>query len=947
MSVAVRSSASVVNGTAGTSVVVSKPTGTTNGDFLVAFIAEAAVATITAPAGWSLIGSLDAATGLRFACYRKVAASEGASWTWTLGSSARNWGSVHALTGVDTSNPIASSASDADTGGGFGGLGNDPISNFPRHGLMLTGLAATLTAPGVATTWTPYTNTPYDADHQTELVDVSTNAGSGTDITGTVLAYTAPDFVRTDDGWMQASVTAQTLTNGVGWTLGINPAESVYSGGLISGLTVEAAFGADPLGDPASWVWTDVTADLLADVGVRITKGRSDPASNAAPTRVQLTMRNFNGQWTPENPMGAHYPYIDIYLPLRVTVPYGRGGSSRRATVFVDSYAPSWDDKARVALIDINASGRLRRIQNGTRQARSAIYQTFIGVTPGDYVPAAYWPMEEGPYATKFASAILGPKDVNPGGTVQFGENVDLPSSEPLPTFGTDTRALFTIPSYTDTGQWVVQFVAKVPSEPAAETTICELRAAGSARRVKYSVLPGTPTKLRTVTYDSTNTQIAEGFNPLDGASFNAITEDQFYGAWLLHSLSLANLGGGWYLWQGMTRDATAYGVGGTAAGASGGALNSIMLFGSSGIAFGHLVVYTDPAFNIVGDAAANAAGFAAHVGEQTLDRFARMATEQSEPWTLAESLFSTPATDLLMGNQARGTFAGILRDVEAVDSGGIIHDGGPNGELVFATRRMRYNHPVDLTIDMARGQLATGFQPVFDDRRRVDDVTVTRDGGADGRAIATPTRGLATSPTLNLYDDDQPAIVAGWRLNLGTARGFRYPQIRMNLRRSPELTSAWLECQIGSRVAVTHLPSQHPSTTDADVFIEGYSEVITKETWEIALNVSPASPYTVGVLDDTVIGKLDTAGCTLHATWNGSSASFTVDTSSGPLWTTSPGQYPFDLNIGGQRVTVSGCSGSSNPQTFTVSVASVNGVSKSHSAGEAVSLWQPIVLAL
>jgi len=66
---------------------------------------------------------------------------------------------------------------------------------------------------------------------------------------------------------------------------------------------------------------------------------------------------------------------------------------------------------------------------------------------------------------------------------------------------------------------------------------------------------------------------------------------------------------------------------------------------------------------------------------------------------------------------------------------------------------------------------------------------------------------------------------------------------------------------------------------------------------------------------------------------------------STGTLWSTDSADYPVDVMVGGERMTVTGVSGASSPQTFTV-IRSVNGVVKSHAAGTAVSLVDPAFTA-
>lgn len=68
------------------------------------------------------------------------------------------------------------------------------------------------------------------------------------------------------------------------------------------------------------------------------------------------------------------------------------------------------------------------------------------------------------------------------------------------------------------------------------------------------------------------------------------------------------------------------------------------------------------------------------------------------------------------------------------------------------------------------------------------------------------------------------------------------------------------------------------------------------------------------------------------------------VATASGALWSHSDGD--FDVIAGGERMTVTAITGSSSPQTFTVTRA-VNGVLKAHDAGEAVELFEPVYYGL
>lgn len=75
-----------VTPTSGTTITVSKPTGTVDGDVLIAMISVRASSssTITAPSGWTLVGSAGTASSTRTAVYYRVAGtSEPTSYQWT------------------------------------------------------------------------------------------------------------------------------------------------------------------------------------------------------------------------------------------------------------------------------------------------------------------------------------------------------------------------------------------------------------------------------------------------------------------------------------------------------------------------------------------------------------------------------------------------------------------------------------------------------------------------------------------------------------------------------------------------------------------------------------------------------------------------------------------------------------------------------------------------
>jgi outer membrane protein assembly factor BamB len=105
--IAFRAAASTdVNGSALT-LTISVPAGTQANDVMIAGIAfRPSTATVTAPAGWTLVRRQDNAltNNNSLAVYRRVAGlSEPASYTWTFSTSLGSGGGISSFSGVDTS----------------------------------------------------------------------------------------------------------------------------------------------------------------------------------------------------------------------------------------------------------------------------------------------------------------------------------------------------------------------------------------------------------------------------------------------------------------------------------------------------------------------------------------------------------------------------------------------------------------------------------------------------------------------------------------------------------------------------------------------------------------------------------------------------------------------------------------------------------------------------
>lgn len=100
MAIAVASSAGTAFAVA-TTITITKPTGTADGDLLVAAIGfESGSATVNSvPSGWNVLQTLARGGNGTITTFYKIAASEGASWQWGLSDSAGVAGGCLRITG--------------------------------------------------------------------------------------------------------------------------------------------------------------------------------------------------------------------------------------------------------------------------------------------------------------------------------------------------------------------------------------------------------------------------------------------------------------------------------------------------------------------------------------------------------------------------------------------------------------------------------------------------------------------------------------------------------------------------------------------------------------------------------------------------------------------------------------------------------------------------------
>jgi hypothetical protein len=338
--------------------------------------------------------------------------------------------------------------------------------------------------------------------------------------------------------------------------------------------------------------------------------------------------------------------------------------------------------------------------------------------------------------------------------------------------------------------------------------------------------------------------------------------------------------------------------------------------------------------------------------------RFARLCVEEGVSYSIVGDPAATPA----MGPQRPLSLLTLTDECIDVDQGSAFD---PRGALALGMRTHRATTAKDamVTLDYV-GQVAPEFKKNTGDQGARNDVTAKRPGGGSYRYQQTTgprntgdpgsipgavgRYDSTVSPDPNVPADVQLPNQASWRVHMGTVDEPRYSSVTVNLasegmQADAAATAGVLDMTVDDAFTVTGA-SVRRIFNDVRLIARGYTSTVdTAYKHKIVFNSEPYAALDVGVYDDTD-DRYGGATSALASAITTVSTSFTVNVTAGELWTTAAGQFPMDFMIGGQRIRISGISGT-GPQTFTVDTGglSVNGVLKAHAIGTPVNLFRNV----
>lgn len=631
-----------------------------------------------------------------------------------------------------------------------------------------------------------------------------------------------------------------------------------------------------------------------------------------------------------------------------------------RFTGEVSEFPVEWTERGKDVWVPIQAAGVTRRLGSANQASmRSAIYESFVRRP----ATIGYWPFEDAVGATAFSSALTGGVPAAFVNTPILAAYDVIAGSDALPTF-TNAAAVCPLAGFTDTNAYA--FGALVHIDAAGDTVGANILSldfnGGDVQTIVLEYGGAALFNLKIVYSDGTATTTVVYAHQMDGNTFVLCGIIQQNGTGVDYGMLIADvttdgsvptplLDAQTVVTKNLGRPVRVNIGLETGTGAT---------LQTNAPAIGHVFVINDPVslFNF-GDPDLGATSYKALIAwnnQKVSDRIFRLCCD-SKVRVNVQHL----DTDEQLGNQLPNTLLGDLQEAENSSAGGTVYDSAGFLGLSYRGRVSKSSQTPTLTLDYSAKQISAPLLPVDDDQRTQNDVTVNRVNGGSGHAVLLAVGNLSVQPPplgvgpyrqgydLSLFLDSQAVAQAQWRMHIGTIDEARWPSVTIDLGApaNSAVPAALAMLDIGDTVRLTNLPTWAPPGP-VDLILEGYTENIGSYRWIVTGNYSSATGFRVNVLDDAVFGRLDAAAARLLSSANSTQTALLVNSLDGTVWTTTatrPGDFPFDIKVSGEQMTVTAISGTVN-QTFTVT-RSVNGVVKTHNAGESVRLAQPTYLGM
>lgn len=596
------------------------------------------------------------------------------------------------------------------------------------------------------------------------------------------------------------------------------------------------------------------------------------------------------------------------------------------------------------------ATDIVRRLTRGQQPVASAMYRYYSRFT----TKTQWHTLETGVSTTstgRLGSEVAGPsaryRDVS------FGSDSGLPGSAGVLTFTSDTSYLTATAKTTANATYQsFMFAFQWPSTPGSEITMVNLSSTGTIRRWAISC-SATLFILRGYGADGAevgNLSSAFGAGVTPASPVLIRLQTHVSGANIIAELAWCQV-----------QSSAVFGFTSTTEfpGTTNGRFTGYS-FGSASVAVTGYAGFKISQVMIAQEAIAttdydfyNAAG--AYDQEYAGQRAVRIANSKGVPLIMS----GDPTDTVQMGPEPRATAIAIMEECAKVD-GGFLTTRRDAPVFWFVTRTSLLNQD-PVVLDQDDAPFTGTLDPTDDDAVLRNAVTLTSSAGQTATSLVT--EGPKGSDTVGVYESaytlnghaDALIYLAQHATYLGTWDEVRVPQFSVMLAKpvftgDAALTAGVRRLDPGLVTRIDNPPAWLPPGRDLELLVRGYREVMSNKVHDLTFYAQNYGPFrAVNDLSEQsdVPARTAASNSTLSTGITTTGLTILIATASGALWTTSAGDFPMDIEIEGEVITLSDISGAASPQTATASARSVNGIVKSHLAGVEIQVVDRFYAAL
>lgn len=517
---------------------------------------------------------------------------------------------------------------------------------------------------------------------------------------------------------------------------------------------------------------------------------------------------------------------------------------------YVDEWPIEWPTGGQV-----DSRSQVKAFDLQSRLSRARSLDSVIAETCRLDAPSWYFPLDEESDSTSVgdregSGSTLAVTQLNLGGELSFASGTGP---------GTDGASA---PTFTPTDRFNGAYLRG--STPAVSSGLGRtLEAIALSSTLEHQIVAEWSDPWSTgirLGFNSSGNAVARSVSPWDPSLDRTVTSAQVYADGRTHALAatLSNDGAG-------TTTLRLYVDGverGTAATFPAATLPALQRVNVGGGPYGdmftgtisHVSGYGSVLTTLADHHAAASTGFA---GERSDERIERIASWINFP----AALMNLDVGDSTIGHvDSTGKSPwSYMQDVAETEAGVLFIDTA--GVLTLHNRTRGYDSaaPVDVSVSAEAidpdVRLSSGVAGV------VNDLTVSRSGGASVRVVdesSISSYGWLDESISTIGDSDLDALNrANWELAMRSTPVVKLPELTLDGLAEPGSSAAVRALDVGSRVQITGMPSQAPSSA-ADLRVQGYTERIGAGGWTLTANTTPFLPVPPLILDDDPRGRTD-----------------------------------------------------------------------------------------